>query len=74
MATDNDIETMHKLFKTLSDAYQAMLRVNTMLDTLMNAHVEEMTGHICEIILEQTTTLSGVIELTAQDISDLGGA
>lgn len=61
-------ETLQDLSNKLQVAYQEIMAVNTMLETLMEAHAEETSGHMCSIILDRNRTVSEAVELASRDL------
>ena len=68
MATDNSTETLQDLTIQLTDVYQAMLDVDTMLNTLRAANAEENAGHMCEIIVKRQGAATETVELVARQL------
>ena len=64
-------EILHDLSLQLDAAYRTALEVSTMLETLRDAHSEEVSGHMCALILERNGTVSEVLDVSARKLSDL---
>lgn len=72
MATDNSTNTSQDILSQLSAAHLKMIDVDTMLNVLWQANVDDYAGHMCELILERNGIASGMVQAALEALKEDG--